>query len=270
MATPAPDDLPIFTHWLTFLTWLLLHTEKFPRKVRFTLSNRIDNLALDIVEDLVTARYTRDKQAVLRQANLRLEKLRILLRVSHDLGHLAPGSYEHAMRTLLDVGTMLGEDRRRVPGVPACRMEERFPTVAATQPALLAQHYSAAGRTEAAVDAWQRAGKHALAQSASVEAMTHCAQGLAALQDWPQAAARWQPELALSIDLGTASAAAKGYAAPGVEQAYDRARTLCQHLDAPQHVCQVLAGLRGFYQVRALYQTAQSLAEQCLAIAQRL
>lgn len=67
-----------------------------------------------------------------------------------------------------------------------------------------------------------------------------------------------------------ACAAAKGYAAPEVEQAYDRARTLCRHLDAPLHVCKVLAGLRGFYQVRALYQTARSLAEQHLDLAQRL
>jgi hypothetical protein len=113
MPTPVHDDLPIFVQWMAFLTWLLPTTEKFPHKVRFTLSHRIDNLALDIVEDLVTARYAHDKRASLRQANVRLEKLRVLLRLGHDLGHLSHTGYEHAMRRLLEIGNMLGGWRRQ-------------------------------------------------------------------------------------------------------------------------------------------------------------
>ena len=45
-------DLPIFVKWLDVLKWLFHVTEKFPKKSRFTFSNRIDTLALDIVEDL--------------------------------------------------------------------------------------------------------------------------------------------------------------------------------------------------------------------------
>jgi hypothetical protein len=112
MAERTPDDLPIFVLWTEFLTWLLPTTEKFPHKVRFTLANRIDNLALDMVEDLVEARYTRDKRARLTQANLRLEKLRVLLRLCHTLGYLPHARYEHAMRTINQVGQMLGGWRR--------------------------------------------------------------------------------------------------------------------------------------------------------------
>ena len=105
---PRPDELPIFTRWMEFLEWLLPATEKFPKRVRFTFADRINNLALDIVEDLVEARYSRDKGQILKRINLRLEKLRILLRLCHRLKYLPHQGYEHAMRNLNEVGRMLG------------------------------------------------------------------------------------------------------------------------------------------------------------------
>ncbi|MFZ4702991.1 MAG: diversity-generating retroelement protein Avd [Candidatus Methylumidiphilus sp.] len=102
------DDLPIFTRWMQFLEWLLPTTEKFPKRVRFTFSDRIENLALDIAEDLVEARYSRDKQTILRRINLRLEKLRILLRLCHSLRYLPHQGYEHASKSINEVGRMLG------------------------------------------------------------------------------------------------------------------------------------------------------------------
>ena len=106
------EELPIFTKWLEFLDWLLPTTERFPKRVRFTLSQRIDSLALDVVEDLVEARYSRRKIEHLRRANLRLEKLRVLLRVSHRHKHLPNRQYEHAMRLIYNVGRMLGGWRK--------------------------------------------------------------------------------------------------------------------------------------------------------------
>jgi len=103
------DDPPIIlVKWNDFLDWLLPVTEKFPRHARFTLANRIDNLALDMVEDLVEARYSRKKQAILKNANLRLEKLRVLLRISCKRHYLSVRGYEHAMRAINGVGQMLG------------------------------------------------------------------------------------------------------------------------------------------------------------------
>ncbi len=102
------DELPVFTKWVEFLDWLLPTTEKFPRKVRFTLTQRIDNLALDVIEDLVEARYSRDKGGPLKRANLRLEKIRVLLRLCYRQKHLPSRQYEHAMRVLYEVGSMIG------------------------------------------------------------------------------------------------------------------------------------------------------------------
>lgn len=104
----AEEDLPIFIKWTEFIEWLFPHTEKFPKRARFTLALRLENLALDIIEDLVEARYTSDKRAILRRINLRLEKMRILLRLAHGFRYLSTRSYEFAARTLNQVGSMIG------------------------------------------------------------------------------------------------------------------------------------------------------------------
>jgi hypothetical protein len=103
---------PLFILWYDFLRWLLEKTEKFPRKVRFSLSNRIDNLALDIVEGIIEARYSREKQDVLRRIDLDMEKLRVLLRMCHDLKHLDHKGYEFASKKINEAGRMVGGWRK--------------------------------------------------------------------------------------------------------------------------------------------------------------
>ena len=108
MSKQPHETLPVFVEWMRFLQWLMPTTANFPKRVRFTFTHRIENLALDIIEDLIEACYIRNKQTVLRRANLRLEKLRILLRLSKDLHYLSYQQYEHAIRCLASVGKQLG------------------------------------------------------------------------------------------------------------------------------------------------------------------
>ena len=102
------QDLPLFDFWTRVLAWLLARTEKFPKSIRFTLSTRIDNLALDVLEGIVEARYSRNKVARLSRINTDLEKLRVLLRICHDHGHLDHRAYEHASLQLWEAGKMVG------------------------------------------------------------------------------------------------------------------------------------------------------------------
>ena len=46
-------EIPLFIHWERTLNDLLDRTMKFPKRVRFTFSNRIDNHALDVMERVV-------------------------------------------------------------------------------------------------------------------------------------------------------------------------------------------------------------------------
>ena len=102
------DDLPIFVDWMRFLEWFIPLTDKFPKSARFTFSQRLQNLALDIVEDLIEARYTKQKKLIIKKANLRLEKLRVLIRISHQQHYLSHKQYEFANRALYEVGKQLG------------------------------------------------------------------------------------------------------------------------------------------------------------------
>jgi len=106
-------ELPLFAHWEAVLGDLLSRTERFPKRVRPTLSNRIDNVALDVLGRLVEARYSRDRAPVLKATNLDLEKLRVLLRLAHDRGLLDHGGYEHVARGIDRAGRMVGGWTRR-------------------------------------------------------------------------------------------------------------------------------------------------------------
>lgn len=114
---PKNNDLPVFVIWMDFLKWLLPTTEKFPKRVRFTFADRINSLGLDVVEDLVEARYTKNKHDILKRTNLRLEKIRVLLRLSMEQKCLSHDAFEYAMRQINEAGRMLGgwirqQDRR--------------------------------------------------------------------------------------------------------------------------------------------------------------
>jgi predicted ATPase len=71
------------------------------------------------------------------------------------------------------------------------------------------------------------------------------------------------------IALGVSLIATKGHAAPEVEQTFLRAQHLCEHLEAPHQLFPVLCGLWNHYLVRAELQTAHTLGEQLLSLAQQ-
>lgn len=51
----GPTDLILFKKWMATTQWILLQTQRFPQNFRHTLSQRLDSLALAILEDLTTA-----------------------------------------------------------------------------------------------------------------------------------------------------------------------------------------------------------------------
>ncbi len=106
-------ELPLFAHWYEFVKWLLDRTEKYPRKARFTFSNRIDNLALDIMEWIVEARYSTGKRDILRRIDLGMERLRVLVRLCHDKQYLDNRGYEYASKQINEAGKMVGGWRRQ-------------------------------------------------------------------------------------------------------------------------------------------------------------
>ena len=95
-----------------FLLWLVPTVEKFPRSQKFLLGDRIQSTAPDVLERLIEATYTRGRQPLLAAANLGIEKLRFLFRLCFDLKFLDMRRYEHAARSLDEIGRMIGGWRK--------------------------------------------------------------------------------------------------------------------------------------------------------------
>ena len=91
-----------------FLMWLVPAIEMFPRTQKFLLGDRIQTTALDVLECLIEATYTRDRKAQLARANLGIEKLRFFFRLAVELHYLDRRRYSHAARTLDEIGRLIG------------------------------------------------------------------------------------------------------------------------------------------------------------------
>ena len=71
------EELTVITKTYDFILWSCHHTGKFPRNHRYVLGERIERNLYDLLETLIKARYTRERQGLLGQANLTLEVLRV-------------------------------------------------------------------------------------------------------------------------------------------------------------------------------------------------
>lgn len=116
MPTPPPDEPVLLVHWERTVGEILDRTANFPKTARFTFASRIEGAALDILERLVSARYADvERRAVLLEdADDRLARLRVLVRLSHARRFLDNAALEHLSRMLDDAGRMLGGWRAHV------------------------------------------------------------------------------------------------------------------------------------------------------------
>jgi hypothetical protein len=88
--------------------WSCHHTSRFPRNHRFVLGERLERNLYDLLETLIKARYTRQRQPLLEQANLTLEVLRFQVRLAKDLACLKTKSYGFAARAIDEIGKLVG------------------------------------------------------------------------------------------------------------------------------------------------------------------
>jgi len=99
---------PALEAMFRFIVWLIPTLDKFPRSQRFLLGDRIESTALDVLEQLIDATYSRARERALGEANLGLEKLRFLFRIGAELHYLDLRRYEHAARAVDEIGRMVG------------------------------------------------------------------------------------------------------------------------------------------------------------------
>jgi class 3 adenylate cyclase/predicted ATPase len=179
-------------------------------------------------------------------------------------------TFKHALTQEVAYGTVLQERRKALHEQIAQAIEVLYQANLDDHYSELAHHYTHSGTAEKAVEYLHLAGQQAVQRSAYAEAINHLTTALELLQTLPATPARTHQELALQIALGAALRASKGYTAPEVGHIYTRAWDLCQQVGETPQLFPVLWGLSYFYSVRAEFQRARELGQQCLTLAQSL
>jgi class 3 adenylate cyclase/tetratricopeptide (TPR) repeat protein len=170
-------------------------------------------------------------------------------------------TFKHALVQDAAYGTLLRSRRHQLHGHITAILEAHFPEIVQTQPEVLARHSAEAALPDKAVAYCLKAGQQAMARWAITEAVAQLRRGLEFLSGIPDETLRNERELDLQIMLGQALVATKGYGADEPAQTYARARELCQQLNRPAQLGQVLWGHWVFCHVRAELEQAEEYSE---------
>ena len=101
-------DVSAFVRTYDLILWIIPRLDKFPRRQKFLLADRIQSTLLDILGWITEAVYTKDKALALKKANLGIEKTRHLIRLSRDLKFISVKQYEYISKKLNEIGSEIG------------------------------------------------------------------------------------------------------------------------------------------------------------------
>jgi predicted ATPase/class 3 adenylate cyclase len=281
------DGIPIFVEELSRM--VLESGLLQERETHYELVAPLDSLSIpSTLQDSLMARLDRlggDKELVQLGATIGREVLYTLLQavspqderalrerlarlVSKELFYqqgLPPQlsyTFSHALVQEAAYQSLLRSTRQRYHAQIAEALQTQFPEVVQENPELLAHHLTEAGEVAPAIAYWLQAGQRAMRRSANTEAAANLAKGLELVRTLPESPQRYAQELALESSYGLATIMVKGYAAPEVERAFERARQICEAIGENAATLPVLCGLWEFYVVRAEFDRAQGIAER--------
>ena len=108
-AKPRASTGPALEAMYRFLLWLVPTVEKFPRSQKFLLGDRIQSTALDVLERLIEATYTRNGAPLLARRQPRAGEAAAFCSGSPPICKLLDlRRYEHAARSIDEIGRLVG------------------------------------------------------------------------------------------------------------------------------------------------------------------
>jgi predicted ATPase len=130
-------------------------------------------------------------------------------------------------------------------------LRDKFAASAATEPELLAHHFTQAGLIGTAVEWWGKAGRKSLERSAMPEAAEQLTRAINQVATLPATHTMRHEEIRLQVSLITPLIHVKGYAAAETKAAVERARVLIQQAEAlgepPEDPLLLFSVLYGFW-----------------------
>ena len=177
-------------------------------------------------------------------------------------------TFKHALVQDAAYDSLLKTKRAQLHAQIAKVLEEYFPEIAATQPELIARHYTEAGLSISAIPYWLKAGELCIARAAHQEALVHLREGLNLVTAQPASIARSDMELAYQMNIGSAYNVLQGWSAPGVKVAYERARELATEVSDPRRSFNALMGLFYYYNVAGQIKASTPIIEEAASVAE--
>lgn len=104
----SDKELPIIQQTYDLIQWYVPVLNSLPRDHHFILGDRIIRLLYGVLEDLVAAKYSREKLPLLEKVNLSLELIRYQTRLLRDFKLIDYRRYGHVSRMINDVGRGVG------------------------------------------------------------------------------------------------------------------------------------------------------------------
>ena len=104
-------DTPLFRATYKLYLALYRHCQIIPKKDRFAIGQKTENLLLEIMTLVVVAYHTKDasrKREILSQINLKSESVKILLRLAKDVRAIEQQHYIDYESRLQEIGKMIG------------------------------------------------------------------------------------------------------------------------------------------------------------------
>ncbi|HVO23301.1 MAG TPA: AAA family ATPase [Candidatus Margulisiibacteriota bacterium] len=172
--------------------------------------------------------------------------------------------FRHALYRRVLYEGIAAARRVRLHGAIGQRLEVGFGARAREHASELAMHFTRGRVHVRALHFHELAAAAALDRHAAHEAVAHCSAALAALAHTPENPEQASRERGLVVARATLLMAIRGYAASETEQAFARARALCDSSPAGPALYPVLRGLLSYHHVRAQLGEAHALGEQLL------
>jgi class 3 adenylate cyclase/tetratricopeptide (TPR) repeat protein len=245
-----------------------LHDSLMARLDRLAPVREIAQIAAAIGREfsysLVRALVGRDESA-LKHALAQLEQAGLVFRRGEPPD--AVYSFKHALVRDAAYESLLKSRRQQLHGQIARALEQSFADIVASQPEIVAHHFTVAGLVDPAIDYWLRAGNLALSRSANAEAVKHLTQGIELTRSLAPSPERVRKELDFYLALGPAMAATEGDAAPKTLGVFSHARELLGDGGTLTEQMTVLWGAYLAHSMRAEHTAARDVAHQCLALA---
>jgi ribosomal protein S18 len=105
---PKTEGIAIFKKIYDLDLLVYQYVRLFPRSDKFVLGERIEHASIDLLEGVISANQNKEKQSSFVEVSVKLDILRIFIRLSKDLRLLDLKKYEALSTYITEIGRMLG------------------------------------------------------------------------------------------------------------------------------------------------------------------